>query len=231
LVTTVRNLYKRIPDARVLVPILTGLDKEEIISYLPKLVVLPPRLVQTFILRLIKDAPNPITPEQLLIALHQLDTTKDNHVPLKKAIDAIQICLEKREVYKQEVLAVVLQQLSDITPIPSLFVRTVIQAYGKFPKLVAFVITILSKLISKQVWADKRLWEGFIKCCKITHPHSNGVVLQLPRPQFEDLLQTVPELKEPLMQVARKNSSLIPRELQPILLPVISEKPVESITS
>lgn len=26
---------------------------------------------------------------------------------------------------------------------------------------------ILSRLIGKQVWNDKRLWEGFIKCCKV----------------------------------------------------------------
>ena len=78
-------------------------------------------------------------------------------------------------MYTQEVLAVVLQQLLEQTPIPMLFMRTVscrvsflnsahfkvcsvsivsfqvIQSLGVCSKLMNFVMTILTKLISKQV--------------------------------------------------------------------------------
>ena len=54
-------------------------------------------------------------------------------------------------MYTQEVLAVVLQQLLEQTPIPMLFMRTVIQSLRVCPKLSNFVMTILTKLISKQV--------------------------------------------------------------------------------
>ncbi|KAI8565198.1 hypothetical protein RHMOL_Rhmol03G0242000 [Rhododendron molle] len=40
----------------------------------------------------------------------------------------------------------------DQTPLPLLFMRTVIQAIDAFPSLVDFVMEILSKLVSKQVW-------------------------------------------------------------------------------
>lgn len=38
---------------------------------------------------------------------------------------ATNICFSEKGVYTQEVLAVVLQQLSDYTPVPVLFMRTV----------------------------------------------------------------------------------------------------------
>ena len=38
---------------------------------------------------------------------------------------AINICFGEKEVYTQEVLAVVIQQLIDISPLPTLFMRTV----------------------------------------------------------------------------------------------------------
>ncbi|KAF7148461.1 hypothetical protein RHSIM_Rhsim03G0219700 [Rhododendron simsii] len=40
----------------------------------------------------------------------------------------------------------------DQTPLPLLFTRTVIQAIDAFPSLVDFVMEILSKFVSKQVW-------------------------------------------------------------------------------
>ena len=38
---------------------------------------------------------------------------------------AINICFGEKQIYTQEVLAVVIQQLMDITPLPTLFMRTV----------------------------------------------------------------------------------------------------------
>lgn len=55
------------------------------------------------------------------------------------------------QVYTQEVLAVVLQQLMDQTPLPTLLMRTVIQALGSYPRLSGFVMNILQRLIVKQV--------------------------------------------------------------------------------
>lgn len=55
------------------------------------------------------------------------------------------------QVYTQEVLAVVLQQLMDQTPLPTLLMRTVIQALGSYPRLSGFVMNILQRLILKKV--------------------------------------------------------------------------------
>lgn len=93
---------------------------------------------------------------------------------------AIQICLDQKAFIKPEVLAVVLQQLIDISPMPSLLMRTVsgvfyvfltgvkvIQTVQRFPQLMNFILSLLTRLIVKQVWNDKVLWQGFVKCCQV----------------------------------------------------------------
>lgn len=88
----------------------------------------------------------------------------------------------------------------DQTPLPTLLMRTVIQALGSYPRLSGFVMNILQRLILKQVWKQKVVWEGFIKCCQRTKPQSFAVLMQLPAPQLTEALNSCPELKEPLKE-------------------------------
>ena len=67
------------------------------------------------------------------------------------SIAATNMCFQERSLYTQEVLAVVMQQLIEVTPLPTLFMRTVIQSLAMYPKLLGFVINILQRLITKQV--------------------------------------------------------------------------------
>jgi len=218
LVTTVKALYqKKNNDARFMIPILSGLNKEEALALLPKLINLPSNILKTAIQRLLHIKPTPLTPEELLVALHTLDLQKEK-VPLRKVIEGIQLCFHQKVVFKQQIMAVVLQQLVDVLPIPPLFMRTVIQAIGAFPKMMGFIMGILSRLITKQVWNDKRLWKGFMKCLKMTQPHSCAVVLQLPPQQIEDALKKMPALKAALLQHHEQNpSSNISHSLQFLL--------------
>jgi symplekin len=62
-----------------------------------------------------------------------------------------------------------------------------------------------------QVWSDDLLWQGWIKCCRSTMPHSYSVILQLPPPQLEEVLQKHPDLKEPLARYQQANPALMPR--------------------
>ena len=55
---------------------------------------------------------------------------------------ATTLCLNERAIYTHDVLAVVIQQLVDINPIPVLFMRTVLQALSFVPKMVGFVMNI-----------------------------------------------------------------------------------------
>ena len=47
------------------------------------------------------------------------------------------------------------------------------------PRLVSFVVSILSRLVKKKIWDRPKLWEGFVKCCQQNLPHTIPVLLQL----------------------------------------------------
>uniref|UniRef100_A0A023GMD5 Putative mrna cleavage and polyadenylation factor ii complex subunit pta1 n=1 Tax=Amblyomma triste TaxID=251400 RepID=A0A023GMD5_AMBTT len=205
LVARVRDLYhKRVSDVRFLIPVLNGLSKKEVIAALPKLIKLNPIVVKEVFNRLlgshVESAANftsPVSPAELLVALHNIDPSKCD---VKTVIKATSLCFAEKHVYTQEVLAVVMQQLMEQSPLPTLLMRTVIQSLSLYPKLMGFVMNILQRLIIKQVWKQKKVWEGFIKCCQRTKPQSLQVLLQLPAEQLRNVFQVSPDLQQPLVQ-------------------------------
>ncbi|XP_030283733.1 symplekin-like [Sparus aurata] len=205
LVERVRDLYhKRVPDVRFLIPVINGLEKNEVIQALPKLIKLNPIVVKEVFNRLLgtqhsegSSSVSPLTPGDLLIALHNIDSTKCD---MKSIIKATNLCFGERNVYTSEVLAVVMQQLMEQSPLPMLLMRTVIQSLTMYPRLGGFVMNILSRLIVKQVWKYPKVWEGFVKCCQRTKPQSYSVLLQLPPAQLTSVFERCPEMREPLLQ-------------------------------
>ncbi|XP_062287586.1 symplekin [Scomber scombrus] len=204
LVERVRDLYhKRVPDVRFLIPVINGLEKNEVIQALPKLIKLNPIVVKEVFNRLLgtqhsegSSSVSPLTPGDLLISLHNIDSTKCD---MKSIIKATNLCFGEKNVYTSEVLAVVMQQLMEQSPLPILLMRTVIQSLTMYPRLGGFVMNILSRLIAKQVWKYPKVWEGFVKCCQRTKPQSFSVLLQLPPAQLNSVFERCPEMREPLL--------------------------------
>lgn len=204
LVARVRNLYhNQVPDVRILIPVLNGLTKKEVLDVLPKLFQHKPETVKKALNCLwgiqndsLGGYPGPITPTELLITLHNMDSSKCD---IKNMMTAIKLCVVEKRVYTQEVLAVVFQQLMDQNPLPTLMMRTVLQSLNIHPKLSGFVMNMLQRLIVKQVWKQKKAWEGFRKCCENTKPQSFAVILQLPPKILQELLEKSPGIKDPLL--------------------------------
>ena len=63
---------------------------------------------------------------------------------------AANLCFNERTTYTQEVLALVMQQLMEQDPLPTLLMRTVIQSLAMYPRLNGFVLNILQRLIVKK---------------------------------------------------------------------------------
>ncbi|PSN37455.1 hypothetical protein C0J52_11700 [Blattella germanica] len=219
LVARVRELYHtRVSDVRFLIPVLNGLTKKEVIAALPKLIKLNPVVVKEVFNRLLGthseslNHTSPLTPAELLIALHNIDPCK---CELKTVIKATSMCFAEKQAYTQEVLAVVMQHLMELNPLPTLLMRTVIQSLSLYPRLIGFVMNILQRLIMKQVWKQKKVWEGFIKCCQRTKPQSFQVLLQLPPTQLSDVLASSPDLHQPLLShvMAFTENQVSPSEL------------------
>jgi len=226
LVQKVKDLYnKRVSDVRFLIPVLNGLTKAEIVDVLPKLISQTPNVVKEVFNRLLGSFQSestvainpPLSPSELLVSLHTIEAKSD----VKAIMKAINICFGEKEIYTQEVLAVVIQQLMDVVPLPTLFMRTVIQSLGMCPRLVGFVMNILAKLIGKQVWKYPKVWQGFIKCCQMTKPQSFPVLLQLPHSQLEVILEASPDIKAELFKhvgtLTHNQRSHIPPQLMKLI--------------
>ncbi|KAF9313008.1 hypothetical protein BG003_005695 [Podila horticola] len=239
-------------NARFLVPIVSGLNKEEVLAALPRIVGLlkgterERRTVTDVFLKLLTGtkssgaaaagsgasslnrrnsvATGPgqslasvssqpaaaqtkdpvLSPSELLVTLHSMEDT----VGWKAACEAMDICFNHPEIYKSEIIAVVLQQLLDQPTIPSLFMRTVIQAITLYKNLVGFVNSmILARLVAKKVWTRPVLWKGFVRCAKLMQPTSSSVLATLPKPQLKEVLAMDPSLKEPVEAYVKAKSS------------------------
>ncbi|CAA2983276.1 symplekin isoform X1 [Olea europaea subsp. europaea] len=216
LVATVKRLYDtKLKDASILIPILSSFSRDEVLPIFPSLVNLPLDKFQTALAHILQGSAHSgpaLTPAEVLVAIHDIIPERDG-LPLKKITDACSACFEQRTVFTQQVLAKALNQMVDQTPLPLLFMRTVIQAIDAFPTLVDFVMEILSKLVNKQVWRMPKLWVGFLKCISQTQPHSFSVLLQLPSPQLESALNKYSNLRGPLSAFVNQSSvrSSLPR--------------------
>ncbi|KAI6044311.1 Symplekin tight junction protein C terminal-domain-containing protein [Pisolithus marmoratus] len=226
LVALVKGLIsERDLDARFLIPIIAEMDKGDIIRHLPRVVSIlngqsePKNLVRSVFGSVVTTPPQTfgsvtsnlprvrqselLTPAELMVLLHEAE----KEIGLKSAIEAIGICFSMTDVFRSEILAVVMQQIVDEPVLPVLFLRTVIQAVTTYKSLVPFVsTTLLSRLITKKIWQNPHLWEGFIRCAKVIAPASFGALLQLPKEQLRELVDKQPSLKSGLRDYVTKKA-------------------------
>jgi symplekin len=229
LVSRVRDLYeKRVPDVRFLIPVLPGLTKKEVIAALPKLIKLNPVVVKEVFNRLLgsnavesgSNYQSPLTPAELLVALHNVDSSQCD---MKIIIKATSLCFNEKSIYTAEVLAVVMQLLMDQNPLPTLLMRTVIQSLSLYPRLIGFVMNVLQRLILKQVWKQKKVWDGFVKCCERTKPQSFQVLLQLPTDQLQAVFASTPDMKPALQEHVNTFTDVQRQHIPNSILEVIFE--------
>ena len=67
--------------------------------------------------------------------------------------------------------------------------------------------TLLSRLITKKIWTNPHLWEGFIRCAKLIAPASFGALLQLPKEQLREVVEKQPSLKAELREHVMKKAT------------------------
>ncbi|KAK6130549.1 hypothetical protein DH2020_035695 [Rehmannia glutinosa] len=142
LVATVKHLYEtRLKDAAILIPIISAFSKDE----------LPLQKFQMALAHILQGSAHTgpaLTPAEVLVAIHDISPERDG-LPLKKVTDVCSACFEQRTVFTQQVLAKALNQMVDRTPLPLLFMRTVIQAIDAFPTLVNSVVSTKFTLARK----------------------------------------------------------------------------------
>ncbi|KAJ3211892.1 hypothetical protein HDU82_004582 [Entophlyctis luteolus] len=208
-------------DGSWLLRVVSGLNKHQVLQFLPKFISLLDGseerevLVEQGLIKILtlesqaaasaeaavgsrkqNVVDRRLTPADILIAIHNLEGTID----LKMCLEGTKLCIKHPEIFKQESLAIAIQQLVEQQKIPTLFMRTVLESIKLYPGLSAFINGILTRLISKRVWVNSNLWKGFVICCKLTAPTSFSVIITLPKPQLEDILVREPSLKPRLYE-------------------------------
>ena len=93
-----------------------------------------------------------------------------------------------------------MQQLIDVTPLPTLFMRTVIQSVTMYNKLASFVLIIMQRLVEQQIWKNPKVWEGFVICLQRIPLQSPQILLKLPEAQLGEVLNSAPDLKKYLLK-------------------------------
>lgn len=72
-----------------------------------------------------------------------------------------------KDVYKSEVLAVVLQQLEDRPTLPQLFMSTALKTLTAYKSLASFTNKILLNLVRRRIWTDEKQWSEYIRLCTV----------------------------------------------------------------
>ncbi|CAG7891074.1 unnamed protein product [Brassica rapa] len=222
LIHTIRKLFDtRIKDVEIIFPILPFMTRDDVLRVFPHMVNLPMEKFQVALSRVLQGPSQSgpvLSPSEVLIAIHSIDPARDG-IPLKQITDACNTCFAQRQTFTQQVLASVLNQLVQQIPLPMLFMRTVLQAIGAFPALSDFILEILSRLVSKQIWKYPKLWVGFLKCAQSTQPQSYKVLLQLPPTQLGNALTKISSLRAPLAAHASQPDiqSSLPRSTLAVL--------------
>ncbi|XP_058208314.1 uncharacterized protein LOC131321342 [Rhododendron vialii] len=75
--------------------------------------------------------------------------------PMMLITDVCSACFEQRTVFTQQVLAKALNQMVDQTPLPLLFMSTVIQAIDVFPSLIAQQSMVIIWCMEIQYWSRR----------------------------------------------------------------------------
>eukprot|EP00035_Acanthoeca_spectabilis_P031294 m.13457 g.13457 ORF g.13457 m.13457 type:complete len:1013 (-) comp4664_c0_seq1:146-3184(-) len=205
LMVAVRKVFDRTKDQRLLISILRGMSKSETIGVLPTLLGLKDSLVQEVFTRVLGGAKaagkgGALSPSEFLVTLHS------RAIGVLDAVKAVNRCFDKRyaKVFTHEVLAVSLQQLVDQTPLPVNLMRTMIQALTAVPRLKGFIVSLLIRLSTKDIWTNEKMWKGFVRLCLMTAKESYDIVLNLPKAQLEAAAGFEPKLKDDLVAYVSK---------------------------
>jgi symplekin len=180
----------------LLVPTLAHCSKQEALELLQRLILLKQERFRAAVHKLCTDG-GPLHPTELLVELHHLEQ-KQHHAggsesmyTVHDIIEACNACFQMRSVFTPEVLSAAINQLAELSPLPVLFMRTMMQALAVAPKLQAFLLEVAQRLVGRQVWKeDSKLWSGFLLFMAKTLPDSCSVLLALPPEQLQSALKS-----------------------------------------
>ncbi|PWN40838.1 hypothetical protein IE81DRAFT_316026 [Ceraceosorus guamensis] len=228
LVALVKKLVEEREDVspRFLVPIMPDLSKDEIKKFLPRVVTLlntgqaSDRALLKSVFTSVVVAPAAgfgsvssnlprVKAGSLLnpVELMGLLSRSEQEIGIKATVEAVGICFGLTDIFTAQVIGAVLNQIVDEANLPIVFMRIAIMAVSTYKSLSTYVSSnLLTRLITKKIWTNERLWEGFIICARQTAPASFGALIQLPKEQLHDVLDKQSVLRDGLRDYLEKKA-------------------------
>jgi len=209
----VTRLYSVTQNPRLLVPVFDLLERKHILDFLPAVMQLDVEEVTAAFQQLIRSRAPMLSISELLTELHHMNNPTENIVPVKFSMQALNVVFGMREQFDAKVYGIVIQALvEEAGPLPTLFMRTVIQVVKELPRLCDFIVMqILPRLVRQEVWGDENMWRGFMIVLQHTFASQSGgaarVLAMLPMSQLEDVLVQHPDWKAQLREYAARQPS------------------------
>jgi len=200
----VTRLYSVTQNPRLLVPVFDLLDRKHLLDFLPAVMQLEVEEVIIAFQQLVRSRTPPLSTSELLTELHHMNNPSENIVPVKCSMQALNVIFGMREQFDAKVYGIVIQALvEEAGPLPTLFMRTVIQVVKEIPRLCDFVVMqILPRLVRQEVWGNDNMWRGFMIVLQNTFASQSvgaaQVLAMLPMSQLEDVLVQHPDWKAQL---------------------------------
>lgn len=176
------------PDIRYIMPVVSGIQRVELLKELPVFVKGSDEILKTALHRMserlgryamiFRDEPDPsentlrgMSSCEQMVYLHQLDFHAIG-IPQKRYLDVIRVCLEDDEVFNDRVVQAALDYISgkflEGESLPLAYMRTIILTCSKHESLHSWIChVLLPRLVEGQVYSDKRQWEGWMRCAKM----------------------------------------------------------------
>lgn len=225
-VVALYHAHEHVPDAiSVLIPVLPRLHSDVLFPLLPALLALPPPRVSVAVTKLLEAMPpQPVAPIDLLVALHHVDLKSEPSLQ-KKAIHAINCCVEHRHAFPADVLLHVCRVLLvQDEHVSKLALRTLILSVTSYPSLQSDAAELLDNLAGRRVWdMGDAIWRGFVKSAALVQPASFPLLAQrLPAEQLRALLDEEPALTPLLCAFVAANAAQL--RVAPDVQALLSER-------
>jgi len=202
-------------DARFIIPVVSGMTRQTLIEKLPEFVASEDIVFKaalrrmserhtrhTGIFREESDKEGMTLCEQMVF-LHRMDFAAAK-LPQKRYLEAIKICLEDDEIFKDRVILAALDHMSRMflqgESLPLAYMRTIIMTCSKHESLHPWICNeLLPRLIDGQIYTDRRQWEGWMRTAKMLENtgdagvSSINAIQQLPDEQYRLYRAKYPE--------------------------------------
>ncbi|KAE9552962.1 hypothetical protein FO519_003839 [Halicephalobus sp. NKZ332] len=176
LVERLKNLVARYnSDVRALIPILSGMSKEECLDLVPQFVLNPScmKSVPTFYRKILRST-NPqtkqplVTVNELIMKLHSIqDVNKKAATILQTNIDVLVVDKANEFLEECEKIPAAIEALSDLPEINHFVFHSIERLFDKYPALGPSISKTLLKCSKKKPWKTyPEAWEGFKSCIK-----------------------------------------------------------------